>query len=247
MTDRPLDHWRDRMIAALYGELSADEMREFEAELEGDEELASDWQELREARASLQHLDHVDAESDVVFGIPPAGQLRQRTATVVPIRRWILASAVGFAAAATVFVALLLVGLRVDRTPAGVLVRFDGSSAGELAAASGVDPQLGTGGVASQGHQYLTRAEFTALAQLLMEATGARLDELERRQSSSQMELTQALYDALALRQQRQYDDLRTQIQLAAYRAAGTNPYGPSERGRTQSTPIMEESPNDIH
>ena len=33
MTDRPIDSWRDRMIAALYGELSDDEMREFEKKI----------------------------------------------------------------------------------------------------------------------------------------------------------------------------------------------------------------------
>ena len=53
MTDKPLDPERARMIKALYGELSPEEMEEFNGALERDEALRRDWEELRAVRGFL--------------------------------------------------------------------------------------------------------------------------------------------------------------------------------------------------
>lgn len=236
MTDRPIDSWRDTMVAALYGELSDEEMREFEALLEQHEELRQDWHELLEARAGLQRLAREDEAPSFSFRMPPdPGQ--EEAANIVPLWRWAVASAAGFAAAASIFLVLLVAGLRVDRTPGGVLVRFGGVGGEASAASRAVDPSA-----APVAQETMTRAEFSAFANALIGATEARLDELERRQVSSQAEVAWALYDALAVQQQRQYDSLTSQIQLALFRGGGS---GSPVAGQESWNPAVEGSRND--
>jgi hypothetical protein len=229
MTERPIDPWRETMVAALYGELSDAEMREFETMLEQHEELRQDWQELLEARAGLQRLAREDEAPSFSFAQPPFAE--EEPPKIVPLWRWAVASAAGFAAAASIFLALLVAGLRVDRTPGGVLVRFGGPAAGTAASLQAVD-----GSVPSVGQESITRAEFSALAEALIGATAARLDELERRQVTSQAEVARALYDALAVQQQRQYDNLTSQIQLALLRGGSAYPQAAGQ-GSWISTP----------
>jgi hypothetical protein len=235
MNDRPIDPRREPMVAAMYGELSDDEMREFETMLEQHEELRQDWQELLEARAGLQRLAQEEEDQSFSFRMPP-DQAQAERPNVVPLWRWAIASAAGFAAAASIFLVLILAGLRVDRTPDGVLVRFGGTAGEALEASQAVDGYAVRG-----GQQTITRAEFAALADALIGATAARLDELERRQVSSQAEVARALYDALAVQQQRQYDDLTSQIQLALLRG-GANP---ARVGQGSWNPALEGNRND--
>jgi hypothetical protein len=224
------------MVAALYGELSDDEMREFEAQLERDEELRQDWQELLEARAGLQRLAREEEATSFSFTMPPEQASAGQSGNVVPLWRWAVASAAGFTAAASIFLVLIVAGLRVDRTQDGVLVRFGGTASDTAAASQTVD-----GFAAQGGQQTLTRAEFAAFADALIGATAARLDELERRQVSSQAEVARALYDALAVQQQRQYDSLTSQIQLALLRG-GTDP---ARVGQGSWNPALEGNRND--
>ena len=220
MNDRPLDLWRDRMVTALFGELSAEQRGELDRALANDEELRRDWQELGEARALL---DTIRAEEAVParFELPPETPSRAPVATV-SVWRWALASAAGFLFAAVLFGGLLLTGLRVDKTPQGILVGFVRETV--------LEPQqqpISTHILAQDQQQYLTRDEFMSLARTLVGATAARLDELERRQSSTQTETARLLFQALATRQQRQYDDLRARLQLASLRPAGGVGQGP--------------------
>jgi hypothetical protein len=224
MTDRPLNHWQEQMVAALHGELSAAERAELESALAEDESLRRDWHDLTEAHAALVRLvaatDRLEGElegSDRDLAPPPWA----RPARPSPWRV-ALAAGAGFAVAASLFVGLLLAGLRVDRTPDGVLVHLD-RTAGE----SSVAPA----GPASS--PYATREELASVAELLAVSTANRLDQLERRQTAVQAEVAQTLYDALAVAQQRQYRDLRDRIELAVYRPTGS-------RGQDQSAPTHE-------
>jgi hypothetical protein len=210
MTDRPLDHWRERMVDALYGELSDAERTELETELARDPNLRRDLEELTEARAALRRLleSTEGAEQE-----PAAVAWGTRPGWPEPGRRspWrtVLAAGIGFAAAASLFVGLLFAGLRVDRTRAGVLVHLDRSPI--PVAVATVSPDL---------DPYPTRDELAVIAELLATSTAHRLDQLERRQAVVQAEVAQTLYDALAVAQQRQYHDLRNRIDLAVYRPA---------------------------
>ncbi len=218
MNEKPLDDRRDRLVSALYGELDESELRAFNTEIAEDAELKTQWSELRAVRQLIR-----DAEAERMDEAAPQAApakthpIRQLLATLSSSR--LAASGFGFAAAATLFVALLVGGLRIDRTPEGLLIRLDGSLASDLAVASGE-----IGGNAGWGGAGVSHAEMAELTRALAGATGARLDELERRQVESQAGMTQALYDAILINQQQQYADLRNRIERVAYTAGATPP-----------------------
>lgn len=224
MNERPLDQVHDWMIAALYGELAEEERAQLEAALEQDEDLRREWDELNEARACLQLLDEPPQPAAEPFRFAsPAAAEPVTTARVIPLRQWLLPAAAGFAAAATLFLGLLLAGLRVDRTPGGVLVGFGTPTAEAAPAAQQTEPAAATDTLlASQ--RLISREELAMFAQVVAETTVARLNQLEQRQTRSQAEVAQALYEALAVSQQRQYVDLRNRIELAVHRG-GISPY----------------------
>ncbi len=228
MTDKPLDPMRELMVGALYGELSEAQLKELEAACAADEELGQDWQDLREARALIARAGS-ETQSDFASEFDGDEQLAlpaRRTTPVVsmPRWRWIASAAAGFAAAATLFMALLLAGLRIDRTPAGLLVGFESvpESPGmilgpeQAAMARAHDPK----------YAFATRADLAAVAEILAQVTTQRLDQLEQRQAGAQTLMARSLYEALAERQQYQYDDLRARFELAVFRSHG---YGPAE------------------
>jgi hypothetical protein len=232
MNDQDLDFWRDRMVAALCGELYETGRRELERALAADDELRRDWQELGEARALLDPIRGEEYAPSQPFTLPAhaGGSGRGPGGGAM---RWLLAAAAGFLLAAALSVGLLLAGLRIDRTPGGLLVAFSHETV--------LDQRLE---IASQRAlaqeqlaQYLTRDEFMTLARTLAGATAARLDELERRQSVSQSETARLLYQALASRQQRQYNDLRARLQVASVRSGGET--------RRASSPALPDSPTD--
>lgn len=212
MTDERLDRWRDLMVAALYDELPPDERAELEAELARSPELEREWRELQTTRAWLAQAADVETDAaDLEVVLPPKSAPRawwQRPA---------FTAGAGFAAAASLFVALLLAGLRVDATDGGLLVRFAPASDEVVATASEapVGPE-----VVARGGEPVTREEFARFADLLVQATSAQLGDLERRQSANQVQLVGALYDALSVDQRRQYDDLRTRLDAAMVQAS---------------------------
>ncbi len=137
MTEARIDALRQRMIAALYGELTPQAQLEFEAELAADETLRREWEELRGARAFLGATPLEDEAPQFVFldsepaaGRAGAGSTRARArgrfawGWLAPWR----SPVGGFALAGAAVVVLLLFGLRVDRTPAGLVVHFGSPS-----------------------------------------------------------------------------------------------------------------------
>ena len=192
--DRALDSRQELMIRALYGELGEDEEQQFDQLLAQDRGAREEWEELKAARTALAELGDDERER-------PRSEPVQFSA---PVRwpRLAAAAAAGFAAAASVFFALLLSGLRVDRIDGGMIVRLDQEP---IPVAEPIELDV------------VTRAEFDAFAQAMVESTAAHLTDLERRQTGAQIEVAQALYDALAVHQQQQYMDLRTRLDEAVY------------------------------
>ncbi len=124
-----LDVWRDRMVAALYGELPSEEEEELLTHLAHDPALRAEWDELRESRAFLREADAADADPGFVFE-PPASAAA-RAAAGRPASRvgsWWLSllarPATGFALAGIAAVILMIAGLRIDRVSGGLAVRF---------------------------------------------------------------------------------------------------------------------------
>ena len=224
MNETKRDELRQRMVAELYGELSPEESAELEASVVEDEALRREWQELREARTFLSRACEQDVEPDFSFTLPagqPAGAPPRALAHLATHWPLMAAAAAGFVVAVGLSSALLLGGLRVDRAPEGLLVRFDRSLSGEASQVTEAALQAATNPWTAEGRDVLTREEFTVFAQTLLELTSVRLDQLEQRQTSSQAYMTRSLFDALATTQQRQYDDLRTRIELASLRDPG--------------------------
>lgn len=154
MTDTPLDPKREQMIAALYGELSPEEMEAFRVLLKEDTELAREWEELRGTRSFLQKAGaEMEAHAEEQAGAfsflspeeeaPSAGRAdragkqpdpgpptRPDAAPAEPVtwgarwRKLLLSPATGFAAAALTLAVLMLSGLRVDRVEGGLAIRF---------------------------------------------------------------------------------------------------------------------------
>jgi len=213
MTDERLDRWRDLMVSALYDELPPDERAELEAELARDPALTVEWRELQSTRAWLQEAAGGETDTaDLEVVLPP--QPASRTSWW---QRPAVTAGAGFAAAASLFVALLLAGLRVDATDGGLLVRF---ASPEPSANAVIDGAPTGPEVVARGGEPVTREEFARFADLLVQATSSQLDQLERRQSANQVQLVGALYDALAVDQRRQYDDLRTRLDAAMVQAS---------------------------
>jgi anti-sigma factor RsiW len=200
------------MVAALYDELPPDERAELEAELARDPALGREWRELQTTRTWLQEAAGAESDAADVDLVLPARETDsgwwQRPA---------LTAGAGFAAAASLFVVLLLAGLRVDATDGGLLVRFEPAT--DAVTATTPDAPVGPE-VVARGGEPVTREEFARFADLLVQATSTQLDQLERRQSANQVQLVGALYDALAVDQRRQYDDLRTRLDAAMVQAS---------------------------
>ncbi len=139
MTADALDPRRDRMIAALYGELSAEEERAFHEALATDAGLRAEWEELTAARGFLQEsrveekapafsfLLPVDSSSDRALqshGVTVREEERRfetrRAGSWAALRLPIASFALGAAA----LLVLMLAGLRIDRENGALVVRF---------------------------------------------------------------------------------------------------------------------------
>ena len=139
MTADALDPHRDRMIAALYGELSAEEERALHEALAMDAGLRAEWEELTAARGFLQEsrveekapafsfLLPVDSSIDRASRSPretareEERRFETRRAGSWAALRLPIAS---FALGAAALLVLMLAGLRVDRENGALVVRF---------------------------------------------------------------------------------------------------------------------------
>jgi hypothetical protein len=134
MTHEPLDALRQKMIAALYGELCEEEERELKARLAEDAELRADWDELQTARDFLKSAETEEPVPSFVFLGPPedaadrsrAGSASGPASLPHGRRLWDLVRSpvAGFALAAAALVILIVAGLRVDQTHEGLVLGF---------------------------------------------------------------------------------------------------------------------------
>jgi hypothetical protein len=163
MTADSLDPRRDKLVAALYGELSAEEEQAFRAMLAADEALRAEWEELTEARAFLQEARSEEQAPQFVFLSPldldPAKSARGRVLRP-HAGFWAAARrpALGFALGAAALLVLVLSGLRADRQDGALVLRFGAPRTGLPAAHEGlVQSKLGDGSLSGQGTPESTR------------------------------------------------------------------------------------------
>jgi len=231
MTPEDSAAFREKMIAALYGELSEEEMRDFHARLAEDGALRAEWEALHEARAFLQHAEAPEESPEFVFLAPAETGRPMRAARIRTWHEWLRLPTVGFALTTAVLLALLVSGLRMDRVEGGLALRWGPSpapspdarrpsspmagiplepSAGRGAATTGV---LEVRPVVDDDRGYLTRTELVTYTQELVRLMGSDLDDYDRRRSGETIYMVREAYDELARRQQQDYERLDNRIE----------------------------------
>lgn len=240
MADKELDPLRDRMIAALYGELPPEDEEEFLTLLAANPALKSEWDELRETRAFLGAADAADTAPAFAFALPAAAapaSLPDRLRSLW--RGGLLRPAAGFALAAAACVLLLIAGLRVDRVAGGLAFRFGADTperpalaandarpaaavpgpqpgAPELVLANAQQPEANAGGGTSLDLSApVTRAEMATFAQELVNATEAQLREQEERNLGQTVFMMKDYHRALEQERQRDRREITTDMNRA--------------------------------
>jgi anti-sigma factor RsiW len=204
--DHELDPLRDRMVAALYGELPPEDEEELLTHLASDPALRAEWDELQESRGFLGAADAADPDPGFVFELPAAARVGGAAPGVHDrLRGWLtgllVRPAAGFALAVAACVVLLIAGLRIDRVPSGLAVHFGpaapagtallpvGSAPGGTeqpgdalgGPVAGIEPGAGRSADDLDLNTPVTRAELAAFAQELVSATETRLQQQEDR------------------------------------------------------------------
>jgi hypothetical protein len=260
MNEKPLDAHREKMIAALYGELSAEEERELRELIDSDEELLAEWQELAEAREFLRAAGDEAPAPSFVFLTPPEEALpasatvragcHARSGLRARLGHLFGSPAVVFGIAACALLVLIGAGFRVDHTEAGLVLGF--GSRPHLVAppqfaegvslepgserASGTLPIVPVSATADAG-AYMTRTDFDRLANLQMKITAAMLNQYEEQRRDETLLLVRQVSATLSQRQQRNHEELRTQVQdawlgMIGAGALGNQPVMRSSRDR---------------
>jgi hypothetical protein len=220
MKEESLDPRVDRMMAALYGELSESEARAFHRLLETDEGLRAEWEELRGMRQAIAGWEVKERVPRFVL-LEDAVPRRARAAEAKGggLARWLapfraLRGTGGFAlvAAAAAGVAFLAAEARFERRLEARL----GTESRELAQStpSGGTPRQrpempiedllarpGAGTDASPlvpaSGTYVTRAELEADRDEMLQSLAVLLNQYDQREDQETLDLLQAMYERI--------------------------------------------------
>ena len=225
MTKESLDPRKQMLVAALYGELSAEEEAEFEAMLATDETLRAEFEELGGTRAFLGEWEFSDPVPSFVFmdREPEAGSarglwVRLAARMQTPIPTW------GFAAATVAMAVLILTGFRVDWVDNGIAFRFGnpppvtipqdmaGTNPTPLGVAAGQHAGIRAQPVMQQGIP-VTREDLDLHSGGIMHAMSSMLDDYQGKRNAELAYILQAFYEELLLARQREYAELRAQME----------------------------------
>jgi hypothetical protein len=236
MSQSDLDPRREKMVAALYGELTPEEEKEFFQLLTQDDELRAEWEELNAARAFLKHGEEEEKAPSFVF-MPPIETSAAREES--PVGLWerlrgiVFSPAGAFAAATAVLVILIATGFRVDRVENGLAFRFGSPETSTPAVEnlaqrtegiplvpSGRGPDYTPGQpseLTAAEPQYLTRADLDSYGNNFSTVMNAMIESYDQRRSNELGFLLKMMYDELMERQQQDYSELSSQIQRVGY------------------------------
>ncbi len=238
MNETPLDPQREKMIAALYGELPPDEMEAFLAALEENEELKLEWNELQGTRAFLQQADQESAAPQFQF-LMPLEEKSEARPFWPRLRRLFLTPAAGFATVALALLVLIGAGLRVDSRDGALMLHFgelqyqngasdlaDGSAntTARPALSQGVplEPPSGaadaTGGAiqrvsgTSDVDSYVTRGDLTIFAEQFMRMMDERMRSSRQQQRGEFVYLLNEITESVS--EQQRINNARRDAQL---------------------------------
>ena len=211
---------KERLIAALYEELPADEEAQFARDLEHDPELRSEFEELQGTRRLMAKLDAEETESAPGFVfLAPDGDRRRtgwsRFRAALPV--W------GTGLAAAALAVAVLAGLRVDRVSGGFAVRFGGpemTRVETLGDAGDAVPQTlnppadlnPTVTPVSQTGDYLTTQDLGLYHNGFLRMMNDRLTEYAAERDQRMVAVLNSFYDELSAEQRARYSELRSQI-----------------------------------
>jgi len=226
MSDDVLDPRMQKLVAALYGELSGEEEAEFQELLASDPALRAEWEELQASRFVLASLDTEEASPGFVFLTGESRPPRPGPAGFAArVRRWFGAGpAWGLAAAAVAVAVLGLADFRIQRVDGGVAFRFGGSRPTEVAGTqTSPPPAANLGDVLAQegaqvtpvsaGAPYLTRTDMDDYESQVLKLMRAMLDDYQNYRDQELAGVIRALHSDVSQRQDDAYDDLRGRIE----------------------------------
>jgi hypothetical protein len=221
MKEENLDPRIDRMMAALYGELSESEERAFHRLLETDEALRAEWEELRGARRAIAGWEVKERVPRFVL-LEDAGLRRAPArASGSALGRWLepfraMRMNWGFAlvTAAVAGVAFLAAEARFERqlearlSPAGKEL----AQSRPVPTGSGIEARpempiedlLGRPGAGTDASpivpasgSYVTRAELEANRDEMLQSLAMLLNQYDQREDQETLDLLQAMYERL--------------------------------------------------
>jgi hypothetical protein len=221
MKDETLDPKRQTLIAALYGELDAEELGKFQALLDEDAALRAEWEELREARVLLETatVNEPAYTPEFVF-------IDQSQKEAKPKRRfaWLpsVSPAWGFASVATCLAILMGAGLRMDHMDHGLVLRFGPAPVAKPAATPAQTPQEASpqfkppvpvdGVRVETTAQAVTRDDLNQYSNRMLDTMTRLMDDSQDRQRKEMAYMMGRFYEEMAGEQERKYDDLRQRM-----------------------------------
>jgi len=225
MKEESLDPKRQTLIAALYGELDAEALEQFQASLEEDPLLRAEWEELREARALLETaaLNEPAHTPEFVF-------IDRSQATAKPKRRLfgrpLFSPAWGFASVAACLAILMGAGLRMDRMDNSLVLRFGPAPVPKTVATptqsvtpSETTPQFNppvpVGGgvrVETTAEKAVTRDDLNRYSTRMLDALTQMMGDAQERQRRDMSYLMGRFYEEMADEQDRKYESLRQRV-----------------------------------
>lgn len=222
MKDESLDPRIDRMIAALYGELSESEERAFHRLLEKDDALRAEWEELRESRRILSGWEVEDRVPSFVMleGAAERPEPRRREHAAPTWWQRVLASLQGFGARpawalATAAIALGAFMVADSRLDSKVEEQLASRLASVPPAATESDSRSvaledlartggGPGEVVLTAAPYVTREELQDSNEQMMQSLATLLNQYDQKKDDETLDLLRAMYERV--NQQQVYD-----------------------------------------
>ena len=221
MREEPIDPRIDKMMAALYGELTESEERAFQRLLEKDEDLRREWEELQGIRHVLGEWEVEERVPSFVLvggeekaaerrGAPAAPGLLERLAD--SLRGIGMKPAWGLSLAAVALLTFWITNARVDgeiERLSDQLKALQTMPAGlgqELALDSQEPVNAGDGKILQASGTYLTREEYDSQNEQFMANLVSVLNDYGHRRDEEMGTVVQTMYEKLS---QQQSDDYR--------------------------------------
>ncbi len=225
MKDESLDPKRQTLIAALYGELDAEELAQFQALLDADATLRAEWDELRETRALLETATVNEPAHTPEFVFIARVQREAK-----PKRRfaWLpgFSPAWGFASVAACLAILMGAGLRMDHVDNGLVLRFGPAPVTKPASSTSpaqqqetpstsYSPPISTNGptrgetIAQVG---VTRDDLNQYSTRMLDALTRLVEDSQDRQRKEFAYMMGRFYEEMSDENQRKYESLRSRM-----------------------------------